>query len=69
MLQNGIKIEPDLHTLLSQLILMITQHILSYVTAECRLELFSKSPDQHSKLFEDLVVELMKGRICDICLV
>ena len=42
MLQNGIKAEPDLHTLLPQL---ITRNVLGYVTAECRLELRSKSPD------------------------
>ena len=45
MLQNGTKVEPDLDTLLPQLILIITQNVLSYVTAECRLELRSKSPD------------------------
>ena len=45
MLQNGIKVEPELRTLLPQLILMITQNVLGCVTAECRLELRFKSPD------------------------
>ena len=45
MLQNGSKVKPDLRTLLPQLILMITQDVLGCVTAECRLELRSKSPD------------------------
>jgi len=37
-LQNGIKVEPDFNTLLPQLILVITQNVLVYVTDECRLE-------------------------------
>ena len=44
MLQNGIKVEPDLYNLLP-FILMIIQNVLGCVTAECRLELHSKSPD------------------------
>ena len=44
-LQNGTKVERDLHILLPQLILMITENVLDCVTADCRLEMRSKSPD------------------------
>ena len=39
MLHNVIKVYLDLHTLLPQLILKISQHLLCYVTTECRLEI------------------------------
>ena len=43
-LQSGFKVEPDLHTL-TTIDFNDNTTVLGYVTAECRLELRSISPD------------------------
>ena len=49
MLQNGIKVEPDLHTLLPQLILVITQNVLGNVPSSDGLPV----PEHHGDTASD----------------